>query len=88
MEDERNAIENEVKLAGEKLEYTPKKLKEATAEIKEQKLKAGTTRHGGNTFPRFGRGNRFPSLQLPREAAGNAPAFLQERSVPRPFLII
>ena len=39
MENERNAIEDEVKLAGEKLEDTQKKLKEAAAEIKVEKLK-------------------------------------------------
>lgn len=46
MEDERNAIENEVKQAGEKLEDTQKKLKEAAAEIKVEKLKGAAADTG------------------------------------------
>ena len=46
MEDERNAIEDEVKLAGQKLEDTQKKLKEAAAEIKVEKLKGAAADTG------------------------------------------
>lgn len=46
VEDERNAIEGEVKLAGQKLEDTQKKLKEAAAEIKVEKLKGAAADTG------------------------------------------
>ena len=46
MENERNAIEETVKQAGEKLEDTQKKLKEAAAEIKVEKLKGAAADTG------------------------------------------